>query len=435
MSKKINKSLSSEFRKGQIGINNQGLKMTIIEYRNSLNIDIQFEDGTIVEHRTYQSFLRGNIANLNYYNTQCMNNRIGETNINNQGLKMTIIEYRNAKDINVQFEDETIIEHKEYHNFLIGNIVNPNEYLDGISIPNKMLRQISFQLGLNLQFEYSPIWLENKRLDGYDDDLKIAIEMDAEYNDNHKGERKEVDNWKDEQCLKNGIYVIRIDLMNTNEYSRNKFEYIKKQILNSPLSLIYDLSNMDWKLAWKNSLKNLVWETKRLIEEGYMDIEIAEILGISECTVRNYKKELDIKTLQEIKQENIQKVKELLEQGKSVKEIVEILGVHRGTINNYKKELGIKTKEEIKQENIQKVKELLEQGKSNEEIIEILDVHETTVRRYIKELGVEVKTNKQKNLQKTKELLEQGKSVKEIAEILDVNRHTITNYKRELGLL
>jgi hypothetical protein len=250
-------------RKGEIRENNQGLKMTIIEYRNNLNIDIQFEDGTVVKHKCYNDFKNGTIA----YPI----NRIGETNINNQGLKMTIIKYKRYDNIDVQFEDGIIVEHRHYSNFLIGNISNPYECSDGISIPNKILRQISFQLGLNLQFEYSPMWLENKRLDGYDDDLKIAIEMDGEYYDNHKGKRKEVDSWKDEQCLKNGIYVIRINLTDTYEYNNNKFKYIKKQILNSPLSLIYDLLNVNWELVWENSLKSLVWEVKRLIEEGYND--------------------------------------------------------------------------------------------------------------------------------------------------------------------
>ena len=211
---------------------------------------------------------------------------------------------------------------------------------DGISIPNKILRQISFQLGLNLQFEYSPIWLENKRLDGYDDDLKIAIEMDGEYYDNHKGKRKEVDSWKDEQCLKNGIYVIRINLTDTYEYNNNKFKYIKKQILNSPLSLIYDLSNINWELAWENSLKSLVWEVKKLKDKGYFDSKIAETLNVSIESVYNYKRQLGMKTLQEIKQENLLKVKKLLEQRKTDKEIAEILNISINTIKNYKKELN-----------------------------------------------------------------------------------------------
>lgn len=50
-------------RAGEIGYNNQGLKMIIIEYKNKRNIDIQFEDGTIIKNREYKSFKLGNIKN------------------------------------------------------------------------------------------------------------------------------------------------------------------------------------------------------------------------------------------------------------------------------------------------------------------------------------------------------------------------------------
>ena len=55
-----------------------------------------------------------------------MNNRIGQENVNNQGCMMKIIEYRNAKDIDIQFEDGTIITNKVYDSFKKGTIKNPN---------------------------------------------------------------------------------------------------------------------------------------------------------------------------------------------------------------------------------------------------------------------------------------------------------------------
>ena len=55
-----------------------------------------------------------------------MNTRIGQENYNNQGCIMTIIAYRNAKDIDVQFEDGTIVVNKIYKNFKSGAIKNPN---------------------------------------------------------------------------------------------------------------------------------------------------------------------------------------------------------------------------------------------------------------------------------------------------------------------
>ena len=56
MSKKID-------RTGEVGVNNDGEKMVIIRYGSSTDIDVEFEDGTIVEHREYGDFKKGTIKN------------------------------------------------------------------------------------------------------------------------------------------------------------------------------------------------------------------------------------------------------------------------------------------------------------------------------------------------------------------------------------
>lgn len=48
-------------RVGEKKIANNGLEMEIIAYRGITDIDIQFSDGTIVEHKTYQAFCNGHI--------------------------------------------------------------------------------------------------------------------------------------------------------------------------------------------------------------------------------------------------------------------------------------------------------------------------------------------------------------------------------------
>ena len=50
-------------RLNEIGYNNNGERMTIIRYGDALDIDIQFDDGTIVEHKQYNDFLKGKIRN------------------------------------------------------------------------------------------------------------------------------------------------------------------------------------------------------------------------------------------------------------------------------------------------------------------------------------------------------------------------------------
>lgn len=51
--------------------------------------------------------------------------RTGEKNISNQGYEMTIIEYKNNKNITVKFED-SYIKNTNYGSFKIGQVKNPN---------------------------------------------------------------------------------------------------------------------------------------------------------------------------------------------------------------------------------------------------------------------------------------------------------------------
>lgn len=129
-------------RTGEINIANNGMKMTIIKYNKWEDIDIQFEDGTIVKNKIYTNFKKGNIKNPNVKNKYMAeklnkrNSRIGETNIAKNGLKMTIVAYRGCKDIDIQFEDNVIIYNKTYDNFKKGSIEHPatkSEYKNRLS--------------------------------------------------------------------------------------------------------------------------------------------------------------------------------------------------------------------------------------------------------------------------------------------------------------
>ena len=107
---------------GETNIAKNGMKMTIIAYKNNKDIDIQFEDGTIVYNKIYANFKNGNIANPTLRATM----RIGETNVAKNGMKITIIAYRDAHDIDIQFEDGTIVYNKQYAFFKIGKIKHPD---------------------------------------------------------------------------------------------------------------------------------------------------------------------------------------------------------------------------------------------------------------------------------------------------------------------
>lgn len=120
---------------GQVATNKAGQKMRVIAYRNYKDIDVQFEDGTVLEHVRYERFQDGILKNPNakvvmLHHTQSRSAeqaaaRVGMTNIANNGLKMTIIEYHSSADVDIKFEDGVVVEHKRFECFLIGSIKHP----------------------------------------------------------------------------------------------------------------------------------------------------------------------------------------------------------------------------------------------------------------------------------------------------------------------
>ena len=114
------------FHVGETNINTQGLSMTIIAYRYNDDIDVQFEDGSIREHKSYYAFKQGKIRNVNAVSVTTAKENVGESNTALNGQTMKIIAWRGFHDIDVQFEDGTIVTQKRYDHFKHGYIVNPN---------------------------------------------------------------------------------------------------------------------------------------------------------------------------------------------------------------------------------------------------------------------------------------------------------------------
>lgn len=120
-------------KKNRIGETNKasnGMLITIIAYRRADDIDVQFEDGYIVLHTKYAQFRTGRIKHKNkltnsQLNSEYCSSRVGETNRSKTGLLMTIIKYRTNIDIDIKFEDGYIVKHKSYRNFREGTIKHP----------------------------------------------------------------------------------------------------------------------------------------------------------------------------------------------------------------------------------------------------------------------------------------------------------------------
>lgn len=274
--KNPNKIEGSE-RIGEEGFSNAGQKMKIIAYRGYEDIDVEFEDKTIVYNKRYGSFKRGEISNPNFRTTMETYNRImNEISIATNGQKMKIIKFRSYDDVDVQFEDNTIVKHKSYYSFKSGKIENPNKKTNNAMSLNEFVLHYYFeQYGFNHKKcgSLKEIGLEMLELDLYNSEINVAIEYDGYYHTNEK------DEYKNLLCKKAGLTLFRIRepkleklidgnsinyvLKSTNAFSKDYENYIKNIIkyLNENFNLSIDI---------KVDLKKDKEEIKKKFNEEYV---------------------------------------------------------------------------------------------------------------------------------------------------------------------
>lgn len=108
-------------RVGEVSYNRQGCKMTILNYRGTCDIDIQFEDNSITYNKRYSHFKTGNIKKYEDRLYKRQQNKLGEW--------MTIVRYKDSQNVDVQFDCGTIAYSKMYDNFLKGSIKKPSMYV------------------------------------------------------------------------------------------------------------------------------------------------------------------------------------------------------------------------------------------------------------------------------------------------------------------
>jgi predicted RNA-binding Zn-ribbon protein involved in translation (DUF1610 family) len=187
-------------------------------------------------------------------------------------------------------------------------LVNKNKYIrniikrglscsqcsDGISYPNKFIRNFLHQLNLDVKPEYSPNWMEGKRIDFYFklNGKEYGLEADGSFHkiDNKMSgqsasESKRIDDYKDILMKNNNVKVIRINC----EYSN--LEFIKNNILHSKLIKIIDISQIDWLKCHEFACNSLVKVVCDLWNDGFKSTkEIAEKIKLHSSTVLRYLK-------------------------------------------------------------------------------------------------------------------------------------------------
>ena len=126
----MNKNFKGYDRIGQSKINRQDCKMTIVEYKNSNKIVVEFDDENKTRvNTTYYGFSHGEVRNPNLKDCRQMEYEkqfLGKENYNTQGCLMKIIEYNGNKDVVVEFQDEhKIRKHCDLKEFKLGHVMNP----------------------------------------------------------------------------------------------------------------------------------------------------------------------------------------------------------------------------------------------------------------------------------------------------------------------
>ena len=96
--KKIPKEVS---RIGWKSVAQNGQIITIVNYHNSLDVDVIFDDGTLVEHVQMSKFKNGEVRNPNFHR----NKILSTTYTANNGQHLIVVNYRTDYDLDVKFED------------------------------------------------------------------------------------------------------------------------------------------------------------------------------------------------------------------------------------------------------------------------------------------------------------------------------------------
>lgn len=168
---------------------------------------------------------------------------------------------------------------------------------DGISYPEKFMYYLLSVLNLDFSFQLSKkdfYWCKDKIYDFYIKNCEVIIETHGRQhyeeckNFNIKlKDQKNIDEYKKILAINNGVkkYII-IDC----KYSDK--DYIKISILNSELSKMFDLSNINWDKADEFATNNLVKEICGYYET-HTDIlykELADKFKLNKTTISRYLK-------------------------------------------------------------------------------------------------------------------------------------------------
>lgn len=253
--------LSKEQEKERLGetrMMNCGVEGTIIKYKNSYDITVQFPDGSVNEHKKYQEFIHGEIqcptisklhTSSKTRSLNCKAKREGMRAVMNCGMECEIIEYRNAytKGMTVRFTDGKEVE-CSWNNFIRHSVHNPNLPKCGCvnnSIGEQKIAQIlsKYNIVFTRQKTFDDLKSDKNNFmffDFYLLDQNLLIEYQGEFHDgvpykknpNGVQTKEQWENQKNRDDLKRKwAKEHNINLLEIWYYDKNNIEEIIKERL------------------------------------------------------------------------------------------------------------------------------------------------------------------------------------------------------------
>lgn len=165
---------------------------------------------------------------------------------------------------------------------------------DSISLPEKFMYNILLNLGVDFYNRKTFEWSDNKEYDFYIPSLNIIIETHGNqhyydgtsFNSSTLKKQQDNDNYKYDLATR----VIPIENYYVIDCRVSDFEFLKDNIIKT-LNNIFDFSNVDWNLAWKNSQSSLSKKSWDLWNSGLKNaMSISIELKLSRSTVIRYLK-------------------------------------------------------------------------------------------------------------------------------------------------
>lgn len=167
---------------------------------------------------------------------------------------------------------------------------------DGVSYPNKFIRNVLKQLNIDFISEYSPDWAGHYKYDVYFklDNDEYIIEMDGfghgfvDTPYSTMEEQIKVDKIKDDLAFNNGIHLIRVNCHYRTSVE-DRFNLVKENICKS-LSWLLDLTTVDWnECNYFSSSSNVkicadMWNNGIYCNEDYL----SELNLKSAITINHY---------------------------------------------------------------------------------------------------------------------------------------------------